>query len=128
MSRKDELIAIAMQKYKTEQNINCLEGSYIAYHGKQVDSNRNSIQFSGTEENGGFHYDEKGDTLCNWGRGLGLIYRRGQWAEVDESLGWPKISEEKLNEYNSVATNTYHYSSQSSCTLIESREVNYQIY
>ena len=77
MSRKDELIAIAKQKYSTGQKVEALKGSFEAYSDTRHLSDKHyCFSYSGDS----FHYDPVGDTLCNWGMGMGLIYRKGVWA------------------------------------------------
>lgn len=38
----------------------------------------------------GFFYNEKDDVLSNWGRGLGILYYKGEWASKSP---YPKITE-----------------------------------
>ena len=78
MTTKQELIEEANKRYKTKEKIACLEGKYKAYNGMRTSSDSH-YRFNGNHEED-FYYDEKEDTLCNWGRGIGLIYRKGQWA------------------------------------------------
>lgn len=74
--KKDELIAEANRRWKEGDVIIPLNFPY-KYHWGQIikDSNSNSYKFSSS-----FYYDKNEDTLCNYGRGLGLIYSKGVWA------------------------------------------------
>jgi len=78
MTRKAQLIAEACKRYKQEQKITPLEGTFKDYCNDIRICSDNYYRINLKEYQ--FHYDEEGDTLCNWGWGMGLIYARGRWA------------------------------------------------
>lgn len=83
MSTEEMLVAEARRRYKDGDFITPLQGCFLDYH----DSTRTLSDphyrfYAGNKADIPFHYDEKADTLCNWGRGMGLIYRKGEWAAI----------------------------------------------
>lgn len=78
MSRKDELIAIAKSKYSRGQKVEALKGGVFQAYNDTRQKSDNHYSFCDSPDS--FHYDPVGDTLCNWGMGMGLIYRQGVWA------------------------------------------------
>ena len=82
MTRKEELVAEACKRWKDGDKVESILNVPYKWH-DGIEKDFHSIyQFQ--NENGkaeDFYYDEIEDTLCNWGRGLGLIYYKGRWAE-----------------------------------------------
>jgi len=78
----DKLLKILRKRYVEEEKITCLEGEFMAYDGNnRVGSPKVNMSLpSSNIQDEGFHYDEKADTLCVWGRGIGLVYKQGYWA------------------------------------------------
>lgn len=77
MDKRDELIAEANKRWKEGDIIQTIKGEFISYNGERFKSDSH---YSFSSGNTYFHYDLEGDTLSNWGRGMGLIYRNGLWA------------------------------------------------
>lgn len=78
MDRKEELIQEANRRFKEDQKIVPLEGNYKDWDGDV--RNRSDAHYKFYPPRVNFHYDPEEDTLCNWGMGIGLIYRKGEWA------------------------------------------------
>lgn len=80
MTRKEELVAQAKKRYRDSESLPSLEGSFKDYQDKIRHKADTHYCFCAGKTDEYFHYDEEGDTLCNWGMGMGLIYRKGVWA------------------------------------------------
>lgn len=99
MSKLLELVEIANTLYRDDESLICLDGSYIG-HSSHLNTSSNSrykfCSIENTKPEAYFYYDEKEDTLANWGRGIGLIYRKGEWAKREDGT-IPIIKQEELN-------------------------------
>lgn len=78
---KEELVKQALELYKECEEVPAFQGiKFIDYSGDVRTSSDKHYRFNPGSR---FHYDQALDTLCNWGRGMGLIYVKGQWADRD---------------------------------------------
>lgn len=85
----NKLLKILRERYKEEEKVTCLEGEFMNYAKKRVQSDphfRICISPNNTHDSY-FYYDEKDDTLCVWGRGIGLVYKQGYWAAKEGESG-----------------------------------------
>jgi len=86
MNKKDRLIKEANKRWKEGDSVVPLTSPKIfKWKTGDTDKNCKGYQFSDN-----FYYDEEADTLSNWGRGLGLLYSKGKWAE-DKQIIQPII-------------------------------------
>jgi hypothetical protein len=90
---REQLIDVANKRWMDGVPIKTLPGSYRGLNGKIYESSDKYYRFAGIGSNNSFHYDPLEDTLSNWGRGIGLIYRKGVWA--------PSNKEEEIISENS---------------------------
>lgn len=85
----NKLLKILRKRYKEEEKVTCLEGEFMNYAKERDQSDlhfRICIPPNNTHDSY-FHYDEKDDTLCIWGRGIGLVYKQGYWAAKEGESG-----------------------------------------
>lgn len=83
----DELLKILRERYYECEKVTCLPGSFKDYKNcirKQSDT---TFRMAIPSSDKSFKYDEENDTLCVWGRGIGLIYKQGLWAAKEGELG-----------------------------------------
>lgn len=78
----NKLLKILRERYIEEEKVNCLEGGFASFDkGRDRSDPHFKMCIPSNNENGSlFQYDEKEDTLCVWGRGMGLVYKQGYWA------------------------------------------------
>ena len=79
----DKLLEILRERYSESERVTCIEGEYTGLdgrHDKRSDEHFTICIPRSNVQNRGFYYDEKEDTLCVWGRGIGLVYKQGYWA------------------------------------------------
>lgn len=72
------LIDEANKRYKDHDKVETLPGEYLGLDGKKYIKSDSHYRYS----DAGFFYDPEEDTLCSWGCGIGLIYRKGIWARL----------------------------------------------
>ena len=78
----DKLLEILRERYSESERVTCIEGEFASFDkGRDRSGPDFKMCIPSNNENGNlFHYDEKEDTLCVWGRGIGLVYKQGYWA------------------------------------------------
>jgi len=88
-SKGQMLIEEAKRRYKSGDNVKSLswpaEGAAWGPGGKSDRHYKTTFRdVYYTSSDNPFWYDEEGDTLTNWGSGLGLLYHKGRWAGEKE--------------------------------------------
>ena len=75
------LIEIARNKYIDNQKLESFKGNFFWDDGIKTDNGMNPDYKFNSDGDYSFYYSKKEDTLTNWGRGLGCIYNKGEWAK-----------------------------------------------
>lgn len=79
MTKSEELIVEARRRYKDEDEVNVIPGGFVGI--SKIWEEKSDWHFRiSPMDNDSYYYDDKNDTLCIWGRGIGLIYKQGVWA------------------------------------------------
>lgn len=91
-----KLIEEAKNLYVDSEKITPLDGRFVYYDGNIRENGSDKHYKFNSRGIDSFHYDEENDTLGNWGRGMGLIYRKGEWAQPADRI-IPKIEEKQFS-------------------------------
>lgn len=94
MTKHEELYKFMKEHYVESERVACIPGPFIRNDELQNGSDEIGISFSDKGNISQYsYYDEKNDTLCVWGRNLGLVYKQGVWATKKDGT-IPMMSQE----------------------------------